>query len=95
MKKERIIILLVCVLIAVFLLFWFQPKNSPEIHLQDQCGSISSLVSHTIADEDTCRVRCTNQCKATKRKLSDTKFVLGQQTCNDCYCTCRDKWWWE
>lgn len=84
--KFIIIILMLLSIIAVFLI-----KTDEEviIELDDRCGPMMNLISHTIADSSVCKTKCKSQCVTKDLSFQKTEFFLNERGCNNCTCFCK------
>ncbi len=89
LKNKKTLAVGALALIAILLIFssaLFGKK--PSFQLEDKCGKFVNLVTHTIKDEETCRMRCTSQCVSLDYSYRKTDFSENLNGCNSCTCYC-------
>jgi|SRR3989338_1092710 len=89
--KEKWLAMLIVILLCIsFFLAYdlFFAGEQSSFRIQDKCGLFYNLLSHTINDENDCRVKCTYQCEAQDSSYKKSEFNLGVKACNNCTCFC-------
>ena len=82
-----VVILLVAAIYLGYDLLLFNGQDA-SFAIQDKCGLFYNLFSHTINDENDCRIKCTYQCDAQGFAFRSSEFSVGVQACNNCTCHC-------
>jgi hypothetical protein len=92
------VIIFILVLIAIILLArellpsWAirNPWKAPELHpIKDLCFPMVNYISHTIGDEEQCRIMCRNECTVRKEQIASSEFIPQTTECNVCNCYCK------
>ena len=91
-RKTSLIILLVAIAVILIVFLMFSGSHT-TYDIEDKCGRFINLFSHTIDDENTCHVRCSQQCEAKGSAYGNIEFVKKEGECNTCTCTCTKRWW--
>lgn len=88
MEIKMILIVILALLIAAILFFTNYKKSPPSFSIEDKCGRFVNLMSHTIADENSCKTRCRSQCESVGRNYGKISFEKKDPACNSCTCYC-------
>lgn len=80
---------IILMIIAVFVFLINFNKKEVSFPLNDNCGLMVNMVSHTIGDEDACRIKCMGQCESKDLGFSRVEFRFNAQGCNNCACFCK------
>ncbi|MEK6946653.1 MAG: hypothetical protein AABX32_03515 [Nanoarchaeota archaeon] len=85
--KLVLIVVLAAVLLLLFTIDGYT-KNNISFKIEDKCGKFINLLSHTVEDENACKVRCNSQCQSLNYKFRRTDFTKNESNCNSCICYC-------
>ncbi len=77
-----------CLLILILILISSGEETSFEI--EDRCGPIMNLISHTVADQSVCTTRCKSQCETMKLSFGKVNFEEAKIGCHSCTCFCKE-----
>ena len=88
LPSVRVIAMIALLVLVVALLIWNPFKKSQSFSIQDKCGPIMNLVSHTVPDEDACRVQCLSLCNSRDLSYHSASFAQSEMGCNNCRCEC-------
>lgn len=88
MDKKILIIIGLIALVSVILFFGYGGQEV-SFELDDRCGPIMNLLSHTIKDEPACKNQCRSQCKVKDLEFKEAKFEAYINKCNNCTCVCK------
>ena len=89
LKEKKTLAIGELALIAMLLIFssaLFGKK--PSFEIEDKCGKFVNLFTHTIKDDDTCKMRCTSQCSSLEYSYKTSDFSENLNGCNSCKCYC-------
>ena len=84
-KIAAIIVMLV--IIGVFIASQFRHEEV-VFELDDRCGPIVNMISHSIPDETSCRTNCIAKCESKDLDFKEIDFVVPEAGCNNCTCYC-------
>jgi len=88
--KDKVTWIIVALVAIIALLILFLPDSDVKpFKIEDRCGPIVNLISHTIADDVACEMQCRNQCKVRDKKFKKIEFNLETKRCNSCECFCK------
>ncbi len=86
-KSYIILALLIIVVILITAKSTFEKTKS--FIIEDKCGRFFNLISHTINDEESCKVRCRGQCSTIDYEYASSELQLNEKGCNTCKCNCK------
>lgn len=90
LKNPKTILILTLSIIFLFLvMLYIDSSDNKSFPIEDKCGQFVNLLSHTIADEESCASRCRSQCVSIDLRFNKVKFTEGVNKCNDCICYCK------
>ena len=90
MKKDLIIYIVIGILIVLIVgiaLASFNKEYSFDI--QDTCGPIMNLISHTVKDKTVCTTKCMFRCESKDLEFKKVEFYENMFGCNNCTCYCQ------
>jgi len=64
-------------------------RESTFISIEDECSLIMGNLVHQIKDDDSCAIRCYNECNLIDSKVKDYEFIMSQSECSTCNCYCK------
>ncbi len=85
--KLAIIIVLLAIILALF--FIGSTRKRVSFELDDRCGPIMNMISHSIKDESVCRSKCLSQCNVKDLRFRKVEFYENPRGCNNCTCFCK------
>ncbi len=89
-KKNIFISLLLIVFLTGFTIFFvMQNRTVSSFKIEDRCGEIANMISHTIENEQVCEIRCSSQCESRNLRIKRYEFVFNPIGCHNCTCFCR------
>jgi len=86
-KLSLIVLLGIAFLIISYFLFF--SGDLVSVNIEDKCGRFVNLFSHTIANEETCKLRCESQCDSMQMSYKKVRFSSSSSGCNKCECLCK------
>lgn len=88
--KHSKLILIAALIIAALVVVMIGPGfSSMSFKIEDKCGNFVNLASHTVNDEDACKIRCRAQCESAEKRFRKMEFKTGNSGCNSCMCYCK------
>ena len=75
--------------LIIFLLISLLPGERKVFEIDDKCGPMMNLISHTVPDEAACRTRRRSQCGIYDMEYHKVKFEEAPVGCHTCTCTCK------
>lgn len=88
-RRDKFILIFIGLLIVVILLILFSQKEK-EFDIQDRCGPIVNMISHTIPSDASCKIRCKQKCDTVEMSYSKHIFVEVDAGCHTCTCYCKE-----
>ena len=88
-NRDKFFTIFIALLIIVILLFIFY-KTEKEFNIEDRCGPIVNMISHTIPSDSSCQTRCKQQCDTAEMEYSRNNFIKAAAGCNTCTCYCKE-----
>ena len=83
------IILALIIIFIVLLTMQSAFKETKSFIIEDKCGRFMNLISHTINDEESCKVRCRGQCSTIDFEYEGIEFLPNEKGCHSCKCNCK------
>jgi len=87
-KLKFAFLVILFVVVAVLMFSSRSLVGRKSFVLEDKCGRFMNLVSHTISNDETCRMRCRAQCDADGYRFESSVFIESLVKCNSCKCVC-------
>ena len=77
-------------LLVLIIIIMLPTKNKEaSFKIEDRCGPIANMISHTIANEDSCKAQCRVYCEVKEKEFSKVDFAENAAGCNNCTCFCK------
>ena len=90
--KNLKILFIIALIAALVILVKFSGVSFAKVQsfeIEDKCGKFINLFSHSIADQETCSLRCKSLCTSKGIGFQKADFREMENACNDCTCFCR------
>jgi hypothetical protein len=89
-KDPKLAVICILAVIAVILaLVLPNVGKTKTFDIIDKCGRFINLMSHTVEDEPSCKIRCMAKCESSEMKYKKIEFEVPASGCNKCLCHCR------
>jgi hypothetical protein len=64
-------------------------KEEKTFRALDECSLVMNNLLHEIKSEDSCKVMCFEECKIREMTYQNYSFQFKENSCHDCFCTCK------